>query len=69
MQIKKDLKLQKDFNLWRYTFQSSPDFILNLSYNLGFGEDFEVWEKNQRDIAPESKVGNKFLKIEFSFFF
>ena len=47
----------------------SPDFILNLSYNLGFGEDFEVWERNQRDIAPESKVGNKFLKIEFSFFF
>ena len=34
----------------------SPDFILNLTYNLGFGEDFEVWEKNQRDIAPETKV-------------
>ena len=65
----KDLKLQKDFNLWRYTFQSSPDFILNLSYNLGFGEDFEVWERNQRDIAPESKVENKFSRIEFSFFF
>ena len=33
-----------------------PDFILNLTYNLGFGENFEVWEKNQRDISPESKV-------------
>ena len=33
-----------------------PDFILNLTYNLGFGEDFELWEKNQRDILPASKV-------------
>ena len=34
----------------------SPDFILNLTYNLGFGEDYEVWEKNQCCISPETKV-------------
>lgn len=33
-----------------------PDFILNLTYNLGFGMNFEVWEKNERNISPESKV-------------
>ena len=40
-----------------------PDFILNLTYNLGFGEDFEVWEKNQRDIAPTSKVHFDFEEL------
>ena len=39
-------------------FQSnlSSDFIRNLTYKLGFGEDYEVWERNQRDIAQETKV-------------
>ena len=33
-----------------------PDFILNLTYQLGFGEHYEVWEKAQRDVGQTSKV-------------
>ena len=38
-----------------YIFECT-DFILNLAYNLHFGETYENWERDQHGISPETKV-------------